>query len=320
MLYPVIATTMTDEKKLEKIVFVYFISSCLIILIAYYSYLFNDLSILKPDMKLMHVWHNKYARYLNSFLPFVFVLFLISRKIAFRIALVIFFIFAIISLFLSTSRGGVAGFLGIILVLLVYVSRKERINFWRWFIVIAILFIISISVLSNYSSILNRKFIGISEDIATLQGRTIAWKATIEAVQQRPLLGWGYGKKIFHKDEPFKETSFKKRPYYTEKEAFDDPHNTFLIILFHQGIIGLVSYVLMLIVALKKFINTALSSRGIKSYISIACVSVLIGNYIIHSMLTYVHFQYLVPILGLGMAANVLELGQSNKRIDIHSN
>jgi hypothetical protein len=44
-------------------------------------------------------------------------------------------------------------------------------------------------------------------------------------------------------------------------------------------------------------------TTGISSYMLVACVSVLVGNYILHAMLADVELIHLAVVLGLGMAA-----------------
>ncbi len=84
---------------------------------------------------------------------------------------------------------------------------------------------------------------------------------------------------------------------------FDDAHNVFLDILFHQGIIGFIPYVLLVIVSMKIFWKEALKKEGMAGYILLACVSVLVGNYLLHAMFSLIKLRYLAVVIGLGMAA-----------------
>jgi O-antigen ligase len=146
--------------------------------------------------------------------------------------------------------------------------------------------------------------------------RINAWTAAIYGIEQKPVLGWGYGKKIFHKDEPFENTPLKTSPHNkTEGTQYDDPHNVFLNILFQQGIIGFIPYVILLMLSIKTFWKEVLKKEGIAGYILLACVSVLAGNYIFHAMFSLIKLRYLAVVLGLGMAA----MGMGSSRQDMKS-
>jgi O-antigen ligase len=303
LLFPVIATVMANEKRLKKVIHVSFITSLLIVAIGYYSFIFNDTNMLRPATPLMHVWHNTFAKYLNTLLPVAFILFFIYRKFALKVFLAVSSIFLLFALMLSTSRGGYIAFLSMGAIWSLYFARTRRRNIKKVISVIVVIVLV-IGTISWFTfPVVRQRMSVLSVDIYDINGRTVAWKAAIYGFKQKPVFGWGYGKKIFHKDDAFINSPIKKRPLYREAEPFDDPHNMFLTVLFHQGIIGIIPYVLLILLAIKVFWAEALKTTGIKSYMLVACVSVLAGNYIVHSMLTLPRLQDLAVILGLGMAA-----------------
>ncbi|MEF9437908.1 MAG: hypothetical protein L0922_03870 [Candidatus Mariimomonas ferrooxydans] len=73
--------------------------------------------------------------------------------------------------------------------------------------------------------------------------------------------------------------------------------------MFLQGIAGIIPFVLLLLTAIKAFWKDAFKAEGIKSYIPVACVSVLICNFIINSIFADLHLHYMSVMLGLGIAA-----------------
>jgi len=295
LLFPVIATVMADEKRLARIPSVCMFTALLIVLNGYYSYLFYDIPILKPHTPLMHVWHNKFARYLNTLLAFSFILYFLWQRLSIRLWLTTAFIICISALVLSTSREGYLAFFAIASVWGLYLWKRKGHNFLRTISIVILIFITLciISLLSS-SQVRERLFLTISH-IKTFNERAEPWEPAFYAIMKRPVTGWGYGKDIFYKTEPYSHVPYTKVP---EK----GPHNTYVDILFSQGIAGLIPYILLILIAIGRFSRTGFNTSGIRSYILVASTSVIIGNYIINSIFTIVSFAHLAVVLGLGMA------------------
>jgi O-antigen ligase len=132
--------------------------------------------------------------------------------------------------------------------------------------------------------------------LETFNERTEIWKPAISAFAQRPLVGWGYGDRIFHLEEPYRDTVYKDPPV-------KGPHNSFLEVLFHQGLIGFVPYTLMILAATAVFWKSSFRTTGVKSWMLISCASTITGNYILHAMMASPKLVYLSVVLGVGMAA-----------------
>lgn len=298
MLFMVISTVMANEERLKKAAVVCLMTGVFIVLAGYYSYIFHDIRMLKPDTALVHVWHNKFARYLCMLLSFTFSLYFVWRRPAFKSLLVMVLAVSVFALILSTSRGGYLGFLGAVLVWALYIARTRRYNFKKVLAYILIAFLVAGTFSYLTFSGVHRRLNSFSKDIHTLTKRTELWKAAVYAIKVRPVFGWGYGDSIYYRDEPFRDTIYHKAPQ-TKKGV----HNVFLRIMFHQGIVGLLSYILIILTAVKDFWKEAFRTTGIRSYMLVACVSVLVGNYILHAMLADVELIHLAVVLGLGMAA-----------------
>jgi O-antigen ligase len=298
ILFTVISTVMADEERLKKAAVVCFITGMFMVLAGYYSYIFHDIRMLKPDTVLVHAWHNKFARYLCMMLSYTFILYFVWRRTVLKSLLVIVLIFSFIALILSTSRGGFLGFLGAVLVWSLYIARTKGYNFKK--ILAYILIVILVTGTFSYLTFpsVHRRINKLPKDIHTLTKRTELWEAAVYAIRVRPVFGWGYGDSLYRRDEPFKDTIYNKAPQ-TEKGI----HNVFLRIMFHQGLAGLISYILIIFTAAKEFWKEAFRTTGISSYMLVACVSVLVSNYILHAMLADVELIHLAVVLGLGMAA-----------------
>jgi len=310
LLFPVITTVMADEVKLKRVAYVSFFTLLLVVFVGYYSYLAHDIQVLRHDILLMdtgETGHNKSARYFNILLPSAFILFFLWKKRGLKILLTFLLIISVIALILTTSREGYLAFFGIVFTWTIYLARTKGYNPIKALSFMAAIFLI-LGILSWFSSSGVRERISLTtEQLSTLNERTEIWVPAIYAFRQKPFFGWGYGKRIFYQDEPYKETPFKKAPT-------KGPHNTFLRILFLQGIIGFIPYAFLLLFAIKSFWHKALKTTGIRSYILVACVSVLIGNYIINSMFADMErlSLYLAFMLGLGIAAKGIDENSHN--------
>jgi O-antigen ligase len=300
LLFPVISTVMADEKRLNKVVYFCFFTNILIVLIGYYSYFFYDIPMLKPYTSLMHTGHagaNRFARYFNTLLPFSFIILFLWKKPALKSLFIFSLLIFIISLVLSGSRGGYISFLSIVSIWTIYISKTRGYNLKKVIACLVIIILVIGSLSWFYSPYIRWKISKSSEDLFTFSLRTEVWGAAICAIKERPLVGWGYGNGIFHKDEPYMNTPYKEAPP-------KGTHNMFLRILFHQGIIGFIPYVSLLLLTVAVFWKEAFRSTGIKSYILIACVSVFVGNYMLNALLENTpNYIYLAVVLGLGMAA-----------------
>ncbi len=301
ILFSMITTVMSDEKRLLRTVYMCFFASVLVVSLGYYSYILYDLPNLKPETPLMYSHYNRYAGYINTLMPIAFILFAIWKRIDFKIIFTVIFTLEVLSLILSTSRGGYIAFFGISFTWSYFISRARGYPFSKVIAGIAIIVIIagalSYLFFPNVKEGITRSESG---DLYTLNERTGLWDAAITSIKNRPVFGFGYGSSIFFRDEPFLETPYKKAPP-------KGTHNEFIKIMFHQGIVGLLPYVLLIVSAIVIFWKEALRSSGIKRYILIACASVFVGNYVLHALFeSMFKFHHIAFVLGLGMAAKGL--------------
>lgn len=304
-LFPVIATVISDEEKFRKIVFVSFFALIFIVFAAYYSYTIYDLEMLKPNTILVHAWHGRFGRYLCFLMPFSFILYFILRRRDLKIIITVLLSMSVFALILSTSRMGYAAFILIILVWSYHLSKKTMINAKKTIAVIVTFFILTGGVAYFIFPDVSTRIDSSVKQIYDLNDRTQIWRSAGYAIKQRPLTGWGYGNRLFHIERPYKETPYKEPP-------IKGPHNIFIEIAFHQGILGLIPYTLLLLTAVASFWKAASSSTGIKSYIYIACVSVVIGNFILQNMLSFSEFDHLAVVLGMGIGVKGLHEDSHN--------
>lgn len=305
LLFPVIATVLSDESRLKRAAIVTFFTMVFIVSFGYYSYLLSDLIYFKPDTVLVHAYHNRFAGYINTLLPIAFVLYYLTDKKLWKVLLAVTFLLSILALILSTSRGGYLAFLGILLVWIIYISRLKKYNVKKvlaWTLVI----LIFIGALSYYYfPEVNRRISNLSTELYTANERDELWGAAFYGFLNRPLFGWGYGNDFFFREEPFVNT-----PYEVPERG---EHNLYLTVMFHQGIVGFLPFLLLVITATTTFWRDALRSSGIKSLMLVAITSIFIGNYIIHAQFeSMFRMHHIAVILGLGMAARGINENSHN--------
>lgn len=305
LLFLLFSTVLSDEDRLKRFVYISYFVLVLTIFVGYYSYWVYDLPVMKPATSIRHAWHSRFAVDLNTLIPFTFILLLITKDIRLKFMFLITIIAAIFALILSTSRGGAVAFLSMTIVWAIYISRKYRISL-RLLIAGSILVMFLSGVVSYYSFPgIRERILRTSEDITTLTERTEIWAPLISAALDRPLFGWGYGSEIFKIDKPFENTPYKVAPV-NHDPAYRNPHNPFLRVFFHQGIVGLIFYTLLLITATGAIWRDAFNADGFKSYILIACAGILIGTYFVNAIVENSHLTDLTVILGIGLAARNL--------------
>jgi O-antigen ligase len=311
LLLPVVATVMADEKRLIKACFICFVTLMFIVLAGYYSYMFQELEMLKPNTVLVHAWHGRFGRYLCILIPYSFVLNFIWKSTRLKGILIISLIISLVALILSTSRSGYAAMLSIVFIWTVHYSITKKYSFTKIIISSAIIILFLVVVIYHYVPDVRIRLSSTSHQISTFHDRTQLWKAALFAARERPITGWGYGELIYHEDQPFADTPFGKA-LETDKGI----HNMFITILFHQGVISLLPYVFLILTSIVLFWGEALKNGGIRKYILVTGVSILIGNYVIQAMLSNPALNYLAVVLGLSMAAKGIDFNSIYRTVE----
>jgi putative inorganic carbon (HCO3(-)) transporter len=305
-IFPVIATVLNDKVRLKNAVYVCSFTMLFIVSFGYYSYIVYDIPFLKPHTVLVHAYHNRFAGYINTFLPFAFVLYLLAQKKAHKMLLIAALIFSAVALVLSTSRGGYLAFAGIAFVWALYISRIKKYSFRKVSAFLIIIFTLVVALSYVYSPGVKARINLLSTQLFTLNERTELWGAAYHAFLDRPVYGWGYGELIYHRDEPFMATPDKEAPV-------KGVHNTYLTLLFHQGLVGFIPFVMFIITAIVTFWKEALNASGFESFLLVAVASVFMGNYILHAQLESMFFlQHVAVVFGLGLAAKNLKSEDSH--------
>lgn len=165
-------------------------------------------------------------------------------------------IFFLITILFSGTRSAILGFLAGILTSIVISLYLLPNRIYK----ILVPIILITSIIGFYFFLqtpLAEKIPGVSRFSLILKGkdlsympRLIAWQIFLEGFKARPILGWGPETSpfIFYK-------FFKPEIFNYEESIFDRPHNKFIEILSTTGILGLLSFLLIFLIALKKSLD-----------------------------------------------------------------
>jgi O-antigen ligase len=311
MMFCLLSTVLCDERRLKRVAYLTFPILVFTISVGYYSYFAYDLPLMKPVTSLRHAWHARFAMDINALLPFALVLLFMAKDFGYRALLTITTLAGISCVILSTSRGGMASFLCIVGIWLIYFVKKSQVNIKIILAGAAVILVLSAGIITSSSNITQR-LSAFGKDIKTLHERTEIWTPLISAAVHKPLFGWGYGSDIFSMDKPFENTPGKKAPVHI-KPPFRNPHNSFLQIFFHQGIAGLIPYILLLVAATVYFWRGAYRTAGFQSYVLMACASIMVGTFLVSSIVENPHLTDLTFILGIGVGAVNLGKGSDEE-------
>ncbi len=310
IIFSLVSTVISDENRLRKLVSLTLPVLVFTLFIGYYSYWAHDLPIMRADTPLRHTWHARFAMDINTLLPFSFViLYALSNKKAVVFLLTV-IAAAVAAIVLSTSRGGAAAFISILIMWAIYVSKKRGVHMGKTLAGLLLVSVISAAVLFS-SPVIMEKFSRISTDLKTLTKRTDIWGPLVSAASEKPIVGWGYGPEIFMMDEPFHNTPYKDAPV-KDKPAFRNPHNAFLRVYFHQGVLGLIPYVLLIAYAVREFWRNAFRIDNMSGNALFACSTILVSIFVLNALLENTHFTDLALILGVGCAAVSIRRDRTN--------
>lgn len=152
-------------------------------------------------------------------------------------------------LYRTATRGAILGFIGGLVVsaiLIIFTEKKRRvlrnisIGIFASAIVLGALFL----AVKDSSFIANNQVLSRFKPdslISTAQTRTSVWKIAIEGFKERPILGWGQESfnYVFNK--------YYEPSLFGEEQWFDRAHNTPLDWLIAGGLLGLITYLSILI-------------------------------------------------------------------------
>lgn len=238
---------------------------------------------------------NKYGFFLGFTLPFFLLFVTAGRKAWTRGGWGVLSLWTLAAGVLSRSRGSLGNMLAGVLVWATCFTNRKNLKYVAIAVAgIAVLVMVSLPFWPpGAKGTLAETF----EDMRTMNLRTAYfWKPALEAVAKRPVLGWGYGSEVYRDPRPFEGTT---TPNW---ELTGGLHSEFIRVLFHQGIVGIAAYLLLLAAGFWTLLKIVRSSSGFKSALAVSLMAVLTGSFVVNAFLKGTPFRMLGLVLGMAVA------------------
>ena len=211
---------------------------------------------------------NSLATYLLMVAPFILVYFFQSKTRKTNIFWGIGLFLVFLAMALTISRTMIVGILGIIIFLAIFYRK------WIFLSLIGCFFlsVLAINLLSNYSfiseNIFLSRFIFKGWAFHSVESRFVIWESVLKMIQAKPITG--YGPDML--SESYLQFANPQIFYFEKIDNFvDRAHNELLDITVNQGIVGLISYLGLLLTTLK------IAFKKIGEQLVLAAICSLIG-------------------------------------------
>lgn len=169
----------------------------------------------------------------------------------------------VIAFILTNTRGAAIGLLSGLLVLLVYYAwvrlrpfhpSKSLYTNWALLILTGLVVVGGVFFVTRSNPFWQKvplfdRLAQTSLTEASTNNRLIIWKIAGEAIKERPILGWGWDNFRYPFNRHFEPALFATG---TSETYWDKPHNIFLEIGVSAGIIGLISYLYLLYLLIRR--------------------------------------------------------------------
>jgi O-antigen ligase len=255
---------------------------------------------LVPDIEFLKfkLYHNVFAMKVNFVLPFAGAssAFLGTKRARYLLwGGIAAASFAVI---LSLSRGGWLSLLAVFCLYALFLSRG-RMKLPRALASVGLFLVISCAVVWLVFPTVRQRMLGTSpEQLRTVTYRTGIWQNFISGVGESPVVGWGYGDRIvWHEGPVVTGTSAED----TVPDQFKiGTHNTVLFVLFHQGIVGLVFYLLFIVAGAVRLLTFLMKKDDpVTPLLACSLLAAFAGVYLLHSTIETLPFAFPCIIFGI---------------------
>lgn len=238
---------------------------------------------------------NKFGFYAGLISPFFLLFFASSAKARTKAPWGFAVIWGMIAALFSASRSAMGNILVVTGCWAAFFLKREH----RKMLAITVSALVILLALSFtlLPSPLRNSILSVPQHLTTFTYRTdYFWLPAFQAIQKRPITGWGYGNNIYRDPRPFENG---KKPNW---ELTGGLHSTFIKILFHQGIIGIVSYLLLLILSLVHLLRIIQDEGNERRVFAATLFSIILGSFMVNSLLLSIPLERLAPIAGMSAA------------------
>ena len=254
---------------------------------------------LHPDVPFLkfYLYFNVFAMKVNFLLPFAVAGTAVLRTKAARLMLWVVIAVSAGAVVLSLSRGGWVSLLALFLFFSVFLSRK-RFKLSQALAMVSLFLLASCVLVWLAFPTVRQRVMTLAEEAGTVHGRTEIWQHYIRAVREKPLTGWGYGDRIGWNGAPLiLDSSSEDR---VPEQFRIGTHNTFLFVLYHQGIIGLAFYVIFMIVGFVQLVKVLLHSKGsADALLAFTLLVAFLCVYVLHSAIETLPFAFPCIVFGI---------------------
>jgi O-antigen ligase len=298
----IIIGTFFNEEKLIHLAKFFGISGLIILILGLIGFISNPEKIYTSNNILLSVNRNEYAFFISVYIPFFIILLIRSNNLYENLFWGFLLVWGLIAELLTGSRTSTIGTFFSLIAFFVFLLRdKNYLNITKKiaFMLMIVFLISGIIIFSSTSKLdsIKSHWLATSKEIKTFNLRTTCfWKPAIDSIKEKPLLGWGYGGKIARESEPFEKTTGICSQY---KGGF---HNTYISILFHQGFLGILTFLFLLISTLLILYKTIQTKNKDRKILAIGLFSIIIGCFVVTSMALSIPINRIAPFIGISLA------------------
>lgn len=210
---------------------------------------------------------NSFANYLGFFIPLTISVILALIRTKYKVLCGLVGLLAVSALILTLSRGGWAGFIISIIVLIILVNKGHLLSLRRFISIAVVGFIIMIVLILPFQEKILLRLL--SEDFGASYSRITLMKVAMNMIKAHPLLGIGnnnYTEVMRSYDDTNEQISYNF-PY--------EVHNEYLLIASEIGVIGLFFFLWFVVLLYKRGVSLILSCND--NFISCITVGFLAG-------------------------------------------
>lgn len=299
ILFFVISQNFTTWEKLRRLGWVLACSGCIAVVAGFLNYVRGYT--VDGGMVAFGTHRNGYASVLGYLIPFIIAYTVTARVRVARLFFGGFFLLSLAAMLLTVSRGGWASLSTSLGIWGIYLLRSRARLVLQGIAVVGMVVLITLLVFPRGIIL---RVANLKQDAYTLNRRVSDhWIPTLEAVKDKPLIGWGPSEVVAARVYP---TYYKKAMAKDPVFPYDGVHSFYLSILFYGGFVALTTYVAfvsMFLVGLFRTLTRTVSWSD-RSVI-IAVLSSFVAVFLVHGIVEgFLWWNPLGLILGLGVASS----------------
>jgi len=298
----IIIETFFNEEKLIRLAKFFGISGVIILILGLIGFISNPEKIYTSNNILLSVNRNEYAFFISVYIPFFIIFLMRGNNFYENLFWGFLLIWGLIAELLTGSRTSTIGtFFSLSVFFLFLIKDKNHHKKTKKIVIILVIFLLvsGTIIFSSASKLepIKSHWLATSKEIKTFNLRTTCfWQPAIDSIKEKPILGWGYGGKIACEDEPFEKTTGICKQY---KGGF---HNTYISILFHQGLLGIVTFLFLMLSTLLILYKTMKTKNKDRKILAVVFFSLILGCFIVTSIALSIPINRMAPFIGMSLA------------------